>query len=166
MKVLVVLGAVCLLWGSTDVARAASVQPPATLDPATIIAHSNDKRAAFKRMPLVANDTLMAAAQAKAEAMAKQQEFAHTLSDGTTSWSLIDPTEYQYLAAGENLAIHYGSETDMVDAWYASPTHKRNLLDHRYRDIGIGIAYGEYEGYEGAYVVQLFGQPQAVRSSL
>jgi hypothetical protein len=39
----------------------------------------------------------------------------------------------------------------------ASPTHKQNLLDKRYKDIGIAVKDGFINGVETTIVVQLFG---------
>lgn len=38
-----------------------------------------------------------------------------------------------------------------------SPAHRANIVDGKYREIGVGTAKGRYEGYDTVYVVQLFG---------
>ena len=40
-----------------------------------------------------------------------------------------------------------------------SPTHRDNLVNAHYTDIGIGMATGTYEGHPATFVVQLFGRP-------
>jgi uncharacterized protein YkwD len=45
-------------------------------------------------------------------------------------------------AVGENLAWgsgNLGSPRKIVRAWMRSPGHRRNMLDRRYREIGIGV---------------------------
>jgi hypothetical protein len=40
-----------------------------------------------------------------------------------------------------------------------SPSHKRNVLDSRFTEIGIAAANGYYNGSEAIFVVQFFGSP-------
>jgi hypothetical protein len=49
----------------------------------------------------------------------------------------------------------------MVEAWMASPTHKANIVNPRYSDIGIAVINGNLEGFETTLVVQMFGAPRA-----
>ncbi len=45
-------------------------------------------------------------------------------------------------AVGENLAWgsgHLGTPRQIVRSWMRSPGHRRNMLDRRYREIGIGV---------------------------
>jgi len=42
----------------------------------------------------------------------------------------------------------------------ASPTHRRNILDSRYKDIGIAVMDGYINGVETTLVVQMFGIQQ------
>jgi hypothetical protein len=64
-----------------------------------------------------------------------------------------------YAHAGENLAIHFTDSTEVVEAWMKSPTHRENIVNGKYTEIGVGTAKGTYEGYDTVYVVQLFGAP-------
>jgi hypothetical protein len=66
-----------------------------------------------------------------------------------------------YAHAGENLAIHFTDSSEVVEAWMDSPTHRKNIVDAKFTEIGVGTAKGKYEGYETVYVVQLFGTPAA-----
>jgi hypothetical protein len=61
--------------------------------------------------------------------------------------------------AGENLAIHFTDSGDVVQAWMDSPTHRANIMNGNYTEIGVGTAEGTYEGFDTVYVVQLFGTP-------
>jgi hypothetical protein len=61
--------------------------------------------------------------------------------------------------AGENLAIHFTDSSDVVGAWMDSPTHRANIMNGNYTEIGVGTAEGTYEGFKTMYVVQLFGTP-------
>jgi uncharacterized protein YkwD len=73
---------------------------------------------------------------------------AHYL-EGARGWSL-----------GENLAWGTGdvaSPARIVDAWMHSPGHRRNILDRRFREIGIGLAPGAPGRGDGATYVTEFG---------
>jgi uncharacterized protein YkwD len=62
---------------------------------------------------------------------------------------------------GENLAWGTGSAATparIVSAWMHSPGHRRNILDRRYREFGIGLALGAPTGGPGATYVNEFGR--------
>jgi hypothetical protein len=106
------------------------------------------------------NGLLTQAAQAKAADMLAGQYFAHQSPDGRMPWNFIRATGYSYRHAGENLAVHFQQAEDVHAGWMASPTHRANILDNRYTDIGIGVSSGEFEGVPAIFVVQMFGTPQ------
>lgn len=82
--------------------------------------------------------------------MVRHSFFDHVGFDGSTLRTRIAKgTSYLSRAAswslGENL--YWGSgelstPAQSVDAWMRSEGHRRNLLDRRFRDVGIGIALG------------------------
>ncbi len=132
-----------------------------------IVKGSNDARTQLNKTPLVANNTLMSAAQMKAEDMAKGHFFAHTAPDGTVAWDYFKKVGYAYEVAGENLAITNESSDSVINGWLNSPTHRDNLLSTEYSDFGIGIApFGDYQGHKNTFVVVAFygrrGATQAV----
>jgi uncharacterized protein YkwD len=130
-----------------------------TVLPAVVIDLTNEERAEQAAPPLQRNATLDEAARLKAEHMAKHEYFSHHSPDGVTPWHWFKEAGYTYAHAGENLAIHFTDSTEVVDAWMDSPTHRENIVDPKYTEIGVGTARGEYEGYDTVYVVQLFGAP-------
>ncbi len=130
-----------------------------TILPAVIVSETNDERGAEDLPPLVRNPILDQAASMKAAHMAEHQYFAHFSPDGVSPWHWFDQAEYPFVHAGENLAVYFTDSSEIVDAWMDSPTHRANILNGSYQEIGIGIAQGEYDGYETVYVVQLFGTP-------
>lgn len=91
--------------------------------------------------------------------MAEKSYFAHTSSDGVTPWHWFQEVDYPYLYAGENLAIHFTDSEDVIDAWMNSPTHRANILNTRFTEMGIATAQGSYQGRATIFVVQLFGTP-------
>lgn len=127
-----------------------------------IIDLTNAARANAGLPALQANVQLSQAAQAKAQDMAANQYFAHTSPSGVTPWSWIKSAGYSYKLAGENLAVHYSQSEDVQSAWMASASHRSNILSERFREIGVGIVSGTYEGFDTIFVVQMFGEPKTV----
>jgi uncharacterized protein YkwD len=64
-------------------------------------------------------------------------------------------------AVGENIAWGSGSLGNVRSifvAWMKSPGHRSAILDRVYRDVGVGVSQGTFEGYRGARVwVMHFG---------
>ncbi len=107
--------------------------------------------------PLVYSDVLSAAAQSKANYMAWGGYFAHTSPDGVPFWHWVMKFGYDYLYAGENLAVKFKTSEGVLNAWMDSEGHRNNILDEGFEETGIGIARGVYKGVETEFVVQLFG---------
>jgi hypothetical protein len=40
-----------------------------------------------------------------------------------------------------------------------SPTHKANILNGKFTEIGVATAEGTHKGHKTTYVVQMFGTP-------
>jgi uncharacterized protein YkwD len=159
MSVLVLLTFVgsnmqALLWQSSD-------WLVSTVLPAVVIDLTNNERLDNARPQLSRNIVLDQAATAKAQHMADNEYFAHFAPDGTTPWEFFQSAGYVYAHAGENLAIHFTDSAEVVEAWMLSPAHRKNIVDPKFREIGVGTARGTFDGYDTVYVVQLFGTPAA-----
>lgn len=122
-----------------------------------IIALTNQKRAADGLVELIYNPLLARAAQAKAEDMFSNNYWAHNSPTGITPWSFITAAGYKYVFAGENLARDFNNPRSAVEAWMDSPSHRSNLLDKNFREIGVAVSSGKLTGREGILVVQMFG---------
>ncbi|HEX7017900.1 MAG TPA: CAP domain-containing protein [Patescibacteria group bacterium] len=125
-----------------------------------VIEQTNAQRAQHGLPALTPNEKLSQAAMAKAQDMMADQYWAHTAPDGTQPWAFIRQAGYSYKVAGENLARDFANGQDMMAAWMASPTHRANILNTRYTEIGIAVLNGTLQGYETTLVVQMFGTPQ------
>lgn len=112
---------------------------------------------------LMVNAQLTQAAQAKAEDLAKNHYFAHTSPDGRKFTSWIVDANYDYLYAGENLAVLFNSSESIFKAWLKSEKHRQNISKSRFNEIGIGIAEGIYKGKKAVFVVQMLGTPKLSR---
>lgn len=126
---------------------------------AVMVDLTNDDRKKEDLGALKVNPTLVAAAQAKANDMAKKGYFAHDTPDGKNSWYWFKEAGYSFAYAGENLAVDFTDSEDVVEAWMDSPTHRANILDGRFTEIGIATAVGTYKGQKAIFVVQMFGTP-------
>ncbi len=132
-----------------------------TILPAVIVDMTNQERDGGSLGKLVRSDVLDAAAKLKAEDMAKNEYFAHYSPTGISPWYWFDAVSYNFVHAGENLAVYFTDSSDVVDAWMESPTHRANIMDGKFTHIGVGTAKGKYKGISTIFVVQLFGTPSA-----
>lgn len=98
----------------------------------------NEYRTLNDLPPLALDPALMRAAMAHTHDMAENDMFNHTGSDGTDLGTRLDRVEYRFLQAAENLAGGTESPERTVDLWMVNSGHRHNLLNPRFRDIGIG----------------------------
>lgn len=106
---------------------------------------------------------LTAAARHHSSEMVRRGFFAHNSANGS-SFDRRIRRFYRFRSAGENIA--YGcpdlSASQALELWMNSPPHRRNILDGRWREIGIGTVHaasapGEYEGDPATVVTTDFG---------
>lgn len=133
---------------------------------ANIIDLTNTTRDSLGLGTLKTNSELAAAAQAKADDMVQNQYFAHVSPAGVTPWDWIQRSGYKYSYAGENLAVNFISAEGVQEGWMASPSHRANIVNTHYNDIGVGVGTGQYEGYTSTFVVEMFGSPQVSVASV
>ncbi|TSC59518.1 MAG: spore coat assembly protein SafA [Parcubacteria group bacterium LiPW_15] len=112
------------------------------------------------------NEVLDIAAAAKAEDMASKEYFSHNSPDGKTPWDFIKGAGYKYTAAGENLAMDFTTAEAAENALMASPTHRANILNPLYTEIGVSVVRGTFESRPAIYLVQHFGKPSVKVSQL
>ncbi len=136
------------------------------IDPDKIIELTNAERLNAGVTTLKVNQELNQAALAKASDMFADNYWAHISPTGTEPWYFITQAGYQYQNAGENLARDFSNPQDVVKAWMASSTHRQNLLDDRYRDIGVAVVDGTINGVETTLVVQMFGSSKTTVSRI
>ena len=122
-----------------------------------IIALTNIKRAENGLPSLSTNNKLISAARAKSADMFSNNYWAHFSPKGTAPWSFITASGYRYIFAGENLARDFNDAQSVVNAWMNSSSHRSNLLDKNFKEIGVSVSGGKLEGKEGVLVVQMFG---------
>ncbi len=127
--------------------------PPALISPpdyqASMLCLLNNERRDRGLVALNAQEQLMQAAVGHSDNMRRLSYFEHTDPDGTTFLQRITNTGYllgaKRWAVGENLAwgsLGLGTPRAIVRAWMHSPEHRANILESRFRDIGIGAVPG------------------------
>lgn len=138
---------------------------PATLAYATEMSRSallngtNSQRSANGSAALTINSKLNAAAQAKANDMVARDYWSHNTPDGEEPWVFIDAQGYNYTKAGENLAYGFDTSNKTIIGWMNSPSHRANLLDVAFTEVGFGYANSEnFVGTgEETIVVAMYG---------
>ncbi len=130
-----------------------------TVLPAVVVDLTNEEREDIQAPELRRNATLDEAARMKAKHMAEHEYFSHYSPSGVSPWHWFTEADYTFAHAGENLAIHFTDSSEVVEAWMESPTHRANIVNKNYTEIGVGTAKGTFDGYNTVYVVQLFGAP-------
>lgn len=131
----------------------------ANISPGEVIRLTNVQRAASGLSPLTENSKLDSAALAKGNDMLAKGYWAHFAPDGTSPWSFFASFGYRYRYAGENLARDFSDPNSAVNAWMNSPTHRDNILNPKYKEVGIGVVEGSLAGADTTIIVQFFGAP-------
>lgn len=132
----------------------------ALLSPITaenIISLTNQERIAQGFAPLRVDQKLTLAAQNKAKDMLDKDYFSHTSPDGKDPWYWINKAGYDFIAAGENLAADFITSEATHSAWLSSPSHRANILNPAFQDIGVACFSGNFQGKESIVVVEMFG---------
>ena len=132
------------------VAEDASVVPEETLLIHRIIDLVNSERVLRSLVPLRVSPDLMDAAAVRAYELL--DNCSHTRPDGSSCLTVLRDKGH---IAGENIAGGSLDADDVFKDWMDSPGHKANILDPRYREIGVGCYRDGYSKYK-RYWSQLF----------
>ncbi len=124
-----------------------------------VIKFTNIERQKNGLLPLREDPKLDQAALEKAKNMYEENYWAHYSPTGKDPWGFIKGAGYSFSYAGENLARNFYKSEDVVSAWMASPTHRDNIVNTHYQDIGIAVLEGKLKGEPTILVVQEFGSP-------
>lgn len=110
----------------------------------------NIERAKVGAVPLRLSRDLMDAAAIRAEEITRR--FAHERPDGSSCFSLLRDRNH-YL--GENIAAGSTTAQATVEQWMNSPGHRSNILNTKYKELGVGH-YHKLNSEYGDYWVQMF----------
>jgi len=122
----------------------------------------NKERRSHGLKKLKVNNKLSLASQRHTNDMARRNYFAHGNFVGR-----IKSARYMQGAGawtvGENIAWGAGdlsTPAEIVDAWMHSPGHRHNILNSKFKEIGIGVTRGVpvKADYDGATYGTAFGR--------
>jgi uncharacterized protein YkwD len=134
----------------------------------SVLVDINAFRAEHGLAQLRLSTPLTASARAHSQQMARNGYFAHTSPDGSVFWKRIESyypsSSWRYWSVGENL-LWSSPAVDGAGAlklWVASPEHLANLLNPRWREIGVSALHvprapGVYHGLDVTIVTTDFG---------
>jgi uncharacterized protein YkwD len=123
-------------------ALALAVPAPVSADAVqSVLAGINAARAKAGCGPLKLNTALMAAAEGHARNMAEQDFFGHKDKKGRGITGRVRSQGYRYGLVAENIAAGQETPNAAVQAWIDSPGHRRNIMNCKFRETGIALAY-------------------------
>ena len=118
--------------------------------PEEVLRLVNRERAKVGARPLQLSDDLREAASIRAEEITRY--FSHTRPDGRDCFTLLKKRKY---TLGENIAAGSATPEAVVDQWMHSPGHRANILNKKFKELGVGYRYKEGSEY-GHYWIQMF----------
>jgi hypothetical protein len=122
-----------------------------------LIEFLNSERKNRGLAPLSENTALNKSAYLKAKDILEKNYFSHFSPEGISPWYWFKVAGYDYQFAGENLAIGFLDSKEVHEAWMKSPPHRQNILNPNYKEVGIAVLKGKFNGNEVYVVVQHFG---------
>lgn len=126
-------------------AHADTTRPAVTAGPTTVqtlmddvIARTNEVRVLAGCEALTVDQELMIVSVRQSHYMAATGDFGHTGWRGSTFETRSRAVGYHHVAA-ENIAWGYARAAEVVEAWMASPEHRRNIVNCEARSFGAGV---------------------------
>lgn len=108
---------------------------------ARVLELTNQERRKHGLQPLTLNSRLTAAAQAYSKEMALHDHGGHVGEDGSRVGDRVTRTGYRWSAVGENVAYGQTAPEQVMFAWMHSDGHRKNILNPKYQEIGIGYYF-------------------------
>ncbi len=125
-----------------------------------VIKWTNIQREKVGLADLTENAVLDQIADFKLRDMFLRQYFEHVSLSGVDVSGLAKKFDYKFIVIGENLALgNFKNDEILVDAWMASPGHRANILNKHFREIGVAVGKGQFEGHTTYLAVQSFAAP-------
>ena len=105
----------------------------------------NQQRAAYGLGSLTLSATLSNGARLKSQDMQKNRYFDHNSPTYGSPFDMMRSLGITYGSAGENIAMGYSTAASVVNAWMNSPSHRANILNAKFTQIGVGyVSNGGY----------------------
>jgi uncharacterized protein YkwD len=108
----------------------------------------NMARAARGLKPLCADPRLIRAARSHSREMIEKDYFSHSSYNGESVSKRLERFGYHQSIYAENIAGGsgtFGTADSIFRRWMNSPSHKGNILDGRFRPVGVGTYTGRYK---------------------
>lgn len=138
----------------------AVISSPLSFGADEVIELVNKERVSEEMDALKRNAELDGIAAKKVDDMFEKNYFAHISPEKKTPWDFFKEGQYRYTAAGENLAIDFLTPGDANKAFMESPTHKANILNKLYKEVGAAVVEGTFDGRPTIIIAQYFGTPR------
>lgn len=123
----------------------------------------NEIRVSRGLEPLKFSKILNSSAKLKAESMLSTNCWSHFCPEGSSPWEFFDQSGYLYRFAGENLAEGFVNINVLMDAWMNSETHRANIINENFSEIGIAVLNGPFQGNnDNLLVVIHFGDRETL----
>ena len=120
-----------------------------------VVTLTNNRRRNHGCNNLSQNDALNTAAQTHTRKMANRNTLSHELPGEPSLGTRVRRAGYDWTMVAENIAAGYTTPEAVVRGWMNSSGHRRNILNCRYRHIGVGYAVSD----RGTpYWTQVFGR--------
>lgn len=145
---------------------AAAAPTPESVDQVerTVLCLVNRERTSRGLKRLKASSKLAKAATSHSRDMVRRGYFDHVSPNGGTMQDRIKQTGWfsggRSYAFAENIAWGSGTLSNpqhIVESWMNSAGHRHNILNRRYTELGVGVALGTPEEYDGATYTTDFG---------
>lgn len=127
---------------------------------AEVLARVNEARRRAGVQPLRSDALLDRAAQRHAQDMQARGYFAHESPEDDTVRERAKGAGYDWRTIGENIAEGQHTVDEVMHTWLNSPGHRRNILDPRFEELGVGLALGRASGRYRVLWAQAFGTPR------
>ena len=125
----------------------------------------NEERIKRGLVPFTENPLLKKSSYLKAKDILENEYFAHYNPQGVSFWEWFKISGYNFKLAGENLALGFLDTKEVHEALMNSISHRKNILNPNFKEIGISVLKGEFQGNEVYVVVEHFGAPKKIGTS-
>jgi len=143
---------------SNQVAPSLVRQGQPKIFPDEVFELTNKERVQNGLKPLKRSVKLDEAALERAKVIIEFDEWSHEATNsGVPYTEAIKQSNYWNTVYGENLAEGQNTSSAVVKGWMNSPSHKENILDSTFQEIGVATYSGELNGRDTVVTVQLFG---------
>jgi uncharacterized protein YkwD len=92
--------------------------------------------------------------------MATNNFTSHTGSDGSDARQRMLDAGYSWNYWGENINWYYSSVQAVVDRWISSDAHCANIMNPRFKDVGLACVRGTSSSTYAYYWTMNLGEPR------